>query len=515
MPCYNKRGRFSILAALEAWGDRGFTVEGTRSRCMFLEPEEETQRLNNKAILKQGKILAIIVIVLLLPPFLNKPTTFNNHVLASLTVASCSKSTNLTANNVNSSLPQEEADPVFSGNNLYVGWAANQSTSQEVFFRASHNKGVSFGPTINLSNDPINSDTNPRIAASGANVYAVWQNFRTGQSVFLRASHDSGVTFGKKINISNGSGTFLQLTNTDLWLPQVLTSGKNVYVAWAESLPGKLPDIYFRASHDSGVTFGPRVNISHDSAVSREPYMAIYASNVFIAWASFGIGKKIDVFFRASHNGGASFLPIKDLSADSGDSREPILATASKDNLYIIWRDDTTRNYEIYFRASHDNGTTFAPVKNLSKNPGVSREAAVTASGSNVYALWRDNTPGNYDVFFRASHDGGRTFAGIVDLSGRSGIRKLSGSTDRAQLAASGNYVFAVWDKKVLGNFEVFLSASTDYGRSFLPAVNLSNDSGTSNAQLVAAYGSTANAIWLDDTNQTQLFGVYSSFCSL
>ena len=136
--------------------------------------------------------------ILLLPPFLNKPTAFNNHVHASLTVASCSKSTNLTANNVNSSLPQEEADPVFSGNNLYVGWTANQSTSHEVFFRASHNKGVSFGPTINLSNDPVNSDTNPRIVASGANVYAVWQSFRTGQSVFLRASHDSGVTFGKK-----------------------------------------------------------------------------------------------------------------------------------------------------------------------------------------------------------------------------------------------------------------------------------------------------------------------------
>jgi hypothetical protein len=480
-----------------------------------LGTRRETQKLNNKAILKQGEILAIIVMILLLPPFLNKPTAFNNYVLASLTVASCSKSTNLTANNVNSSLPQEEADPVFSGNNLYVGWTANQSTSQEVFFRASHNKGVSFGPTINLSNDPISSDTNPRIAASGANVYAVWQNFRTGQSVFLRASHDSGVTFGKKINISNGSGTFLQLTYTDLWLPQVLISGQDVYVAWAESRPGKLPDIYFRASHDSGVTFGPRVNISHDPAVSREPSMALYVSNVFIAWESFGIGKKIDVFFRASHNGGASFLPIKDLSADSGDSREPILATASKNNLYIIWRDNTTGNYEIYFRASHNNGTTFAPVKKLSKNPGVSREAVVTASGSNVYALWRDNTPGNYDVFFRASHDGGKTFAGRVDLSGRSGIRKLSGSTDRPQLAASGNYVFAVWDKKVLGNFEVFLSASTDNGRSFLPAVNLSNDSGTSNAQLVAAYGSTANAIWLDDTNQTQLFGVYSSFCSL
>jgi hypothetical protein len=187
-----------------------------------LGTRRETHRLNNKAILKQGEILAIIVMILLLPPFLNKSTAFNNYVLASLTVGFCSKSTKLTANNVNSSLPQEEADPVFSGNNLYVGWTANQSTSQEVFFRASHNKGVSFGPTINLSNDPISSDTNPRIAASGANVYAVWQNFRVGQSVFLRASHDSGVTFGKKINISNGSGTFLQLTYTDLWLPQVI-----------------------------------------------------------------------------------------------------------------------------------------------------------------------------------------------------------------------------------------------------------------------------------------------------
>ncbi len=53
----------------------------------------------------------------------------------------------------------------------------------------------------------------------------------------------------------------------------------------------------------------------------------------------------------------------------------------------------------------------FNGTKNLSTNSGSSLDPSVSASGNNVYVVWSDQTSGNDEIILRASADGGETFS--------------------------------------------------------------------------------------------------------
>ena len=48
-----------------------------------------------------------------------------------------------------------------------------------------------------------------------------------------------------------------------------------------------------------------------------------------------------------------------------------------------------------------DDKLIFKKIKNLSHNSGKSEDPQIAMSGNNVYVVWQDNTPGNFDIFFR------------------------------------------------------------------------------------------------------------------
>ncbi|WP_148681004.1 sialidase family protein [Candidatus Nitrososphaera gargensis] len=89
---------------------------------------------------------------------------------------------------------------------------------------------------------------------------------------------------------------------------------------------------------------------------------------------------------------------------------------ASGNNVYVVWWDNKTENWEIFFARSTDNGRTFEQPLNLSNNTGRSENAQVVALDENVYVTWWDNTTGTREVFFRASEDNGKTFGHAIIL---------------------------------------------------------------------------------------------------
>ena len=52
------------------------------------------------------------------------------------------------------------------------------------------------------------------------------------------------------------------------------------------------------------------------------------------------------------------------------------------------------------------NGTKFKD-RNVSKNNGTSQLPQIAAQGNNVYVVWQDNTPGNYDILLKRSPNNG------------------------------------------------------------------------------------------------------------
>ena len=45
----------------------------------------------------------------------------------------------------------------------------------------------------------------------------------------------------------------------------------------------------------------------------------------------------------------------------------------------------------------------------------------VGASGNNVYVVWHDDTPGNFEILYKKSTEGGVNFGATVNLSNNAG----------------------------------------------------------------------------------------------
>jgi hypothetical protein len=113
---------------------------------------------------------------------------------------------------------------------------------------------------------------------------------------------------------------------------------------------------------------------------------------------------------------------------DMGEFRKAPIA-ASGDNVCIAWWSNKTGNDEVMFKASADGGKTFADKMNLSNSSeSESQDVQIAAAGNNVYVTWweRANQTSNEPVL-RISNDNGKTFGEKIMLSSNA----TSGSNTR------------------------------------------------------------------------------------
>jgi len=112
---------------------------------------------------------------------------------------------------------ETKAPVATSGNNLYVVWWTHKTGDWEVMFKASHDKGKTFGKTINLSNSPDAASTNAEVSAVDNNVSVFWREKTNNSSqLVMRVSNDGGRTFGDIIKMNNASTTEAIDNNTSV-----------------------------------------------------------------------------------------------------------------------------------------------------------------------------------------------------------------------------------------------------------------------------------------------------------
>jgi hypothetical protein len=99
------------------------------------------------------------------------------------------------------------APPAITGDNVYVAWWTNQSGNEEVMFRASNDKGQTFGDKINLSNTTDADSTRVEIDSDTNSVVVTWwETNKTSDTPVMKVSNDFGKTFGPMLKLA-GNGT--------------------------------------------------------------------------------------------------------------------------------------------------------------------------------------------------------------------------------------------------------------------------------------------------------------------
>ena len=137
---------------------------------------------------------------------------------------------------------------------------------------------------------------------------------------------------------------------------------------------------------------------------------------------------------------------------------------------------------------------TFGTPVNLSNTPtGNSQFPQTAASGNYVYVVWQDDVSGRPEVYFRASNNNGTSFGSVAELSSGSGW------AENPQVVAAASSVYVVWSDNSTANFKTYVRASSNYGASFAPQINLGTTARVDENYLdVAATGNNVYAIWVE-----------------
>lgn len=115
------------------------------------------------------------------------------------------------------------------------------------------------------------------------------------------------------------------------------------------------------------------------------------------------------VFLLAPISGSA--FPTGHIPSPTGPAHGPLVAI-SGNNTYIVWANNDTGHFNVFFAKSTDSGKTLKTtmLSAPSKGNTINYNTEISASGNHVYVTWWTNKTGLLMPVVRASNDNGNTF---------------------------------------------------------------------------------------------------------
>jgi len=162
-------------------------------------------------------------------------------------------------------------------------------------------------------------------------------------------------------------------------------------------------------------------------------------------------------------------------------------------NLYVGWIEWQLDKSIILFARSSDHGKTFSQPIRISTHAGLPRDdngalvgfVGVIGADGTIYAIWNDGET----IAFTQSHDGGKTFApsrSVIHVAppyfggagGIPGVPRVMGFPQIGVDARQnrGGTLYLCWSDFRNGDVDVFLSKSTDHGRTWSAPIRVNSD---------------------------------------
>lgn len=211
----------------------------------------------------------------------------------------------------------------------------------------------------------------------------------------------------------------------------------------------------------SALTWAPTKRLTWTSGGSFSQAIAVDSNdNIHIVWADYNPGN-FEVFYMKSTDEGATWTSSRRLTWNSGSALDPEIALDSGNNIHVFWADDTPGNYEIYYKKSTNGGVTWV-TRRLTWNAGLSYSPVISLdSSSQIHLIWVDETPGNQEIFYKNSTNGG------LDWTAKR-LTWNSGDSEEPAIAVDSNkHIHVVFYDDTPGNAEIFHIKSTDGGNSW------------------------------------------------
>src|SRR5207245_1476759 len=111
--------------------------------------------------------------------------------------------------------------------------------------------GMTWDPVLTQNATNLSQTANfsflPRVVASGPNVYVAWLDSAPASTVMIRASTDGGAHFGNAQTLGNWDGASDAV--------RIVAIGSSIHAVWQNA-----GAIFYRSSVDAGLTWNPPLN---------------------------------------------------------------------------------------------------------------------------------------------------------------------------------------------------------------------------------------------------------------
>jgi|GEM_PF-6323675 len=256
----------------------------------------------------------------------------------------------------------------------------------------------------------------------------------------------------------------------------VAAANDTVWVVWSDNRNGRW-QIYYKLSTNGGSGwsadamvadsgFCPTVVIPYPIG-TQSIWGSVLAYCAFMT-TKYGNWEIMTSFYSKSY---AQWITAR-FTTESHNSIYPSIA-ADSSYILLLWMDDRTGNWEIRFRRSTDYGTTWSADSALTINSGHSWFPQAALNRQKFYVVWQDNRTGNFEIYFKKSTNAGRNWSSDSQLT------STTSQSYWPTIAVKDNYIYVAYIEKgdELGrgyDDEIYFIRSTDEGNTWSSPINLS-----------------------------------------
>lgn len=252
------------------------------------------------------------------------------------------------------------------------------------------------------------------------------------------------------------------------------TDGNSVYAAWRpklfedESGVGGAGDkfVYFKASHDGGLTFEPAKRLSSEGGAFIPVMASADGKYVYVTWVDERNGAQFDLYVNASQDGGATWA-TSETRLDQGDHRiatiDPkIVAEGSK--AWITWVEGETP-IAVYSRATTDGGVSWGKAVLVTNTMQAPLRPTLIRTKGKLFTYWYSSQ----GVGGAWSSDDGASWRAIPLIPDTDGALDLAVTTDR-----NGYIHMAVGRKPTASSLENMFYLRAEDGIQFSQPIRVS-----------------------------------------